>query len=236
MVPTMSTLIMDVLPRLNKAPQSISIYQAANSVLAMIFKHLVDWDADFLATGNLFIVLPPYDYMAPLPADFLSMTERPLAVSAASWLSSSAWMAGTVASYDPVGKVLVVNVTAANGSGALSSWNINIGVLPGQPVQQVDTSVSAVTVPAVLPAPVTLTTANSDTFVPGQNVIISNVALPTDTSVSCRMDQEFLDSDNENDDYWWLNYYQNGVSYDGDYNPYVFPRWFKIIGSNLYVR
>lgn len=235
----MSDLMGDVLPRLVLTPTrtGIDIYQAANSIQNMIFKHLVDFDSDLIATGNLFQVLQGYDYMFSLPSDFLSMSERPLAVDVSTlWNDLSPWMAGTVVSYDSVLQTLVVSVTSANGSGALSAWYVSLGVLPGMPVQQIDTSVSAITVPTTFPSNITLTTVTSDNIVAGMNIIISSQQLPTDTSICSRMDQEFLDSDNENDDYWWLNFFQNYTDFGGYGDTKLMPRWFKIIGTQMYVR
>jgi hypothetical protein len=75
--PTMGDLILDVLPRLVNAPKSISIYQAANSILSLVYKKLLDRGSDLLASGNLSMVIAAQGYYATLPTDFVSMAEKP---------------------------------------------------------------------------------------------------------------------------------------------------------------
>jgi hypothetical protein len=235
----------------------ITIFGAATSVQSLIFKRLLDRRSDLLATGNLFLIIQTYDYMAPLPSDFLSMAEKPKAVevpvAAASvtyiadglyladgtiyagsdvvmpWVTLTAWMAGTVVSYDPVTKTLILNVTSTNGSGSIASWHIAVGTLPGQPIYPVDTSASLV---AVGTGSKTLVTATALSLLPGQNVIISNVALPGDTGVYSSMDPITLDEDDHEDFNWWSDYC---IDSDRSVSSPIRPRRYKIISTNFYV-
>ena len=228
---TMSTLTVDVLSRLVSAPKNgISIYQAANSVQSLIYKYLTDHRSDLIALGDLFLIIPTYDYMAPLPDNFLSMAEKPRAVSAESWLIGTAWMAGTVISYDSVTKILTLNVTSSNGSGTISSWHIAVGVLPGQPIETLDTSLSSILVGI---GTKTLVTVSELSLVAGQNVIASSEELPTDTIMRSLLEPEYLDTD-DYDDHWWLSNYQ--LHYESLENASVCPRWYKVINTNIYVR
>ncbi len=228
---TLSTLTVDVLPRLTAAPKNgISIYQAANSVQSLVYKYLMNRGSDLLALGNLFLIVPSYDYMCPLPSDFVAMAEKPRAVNASLWLSNSVWMAGTVVSYNTVTKVLVLNVTVINGSGTLASWYVAVGALPGYPVETLDTSSTSVVVGL---GSKTLTTNTALSLVPGQNVIVSNLELPTDSESRATMEPEFLNSD-DYDDNWWLNCYS--VYHENWVNAQEYPRWYKVIGNNLYIR
>ncbi len=66
---TMANLTMDVLPRIGKNPNpnGITVWIAANSIQSLIYKNLLDRKSDILATGQLFMVIPAYDYYLPLP-------------------------------------------------------------------------------------------------------------------------------------------------------------------------
>ena len=237
MAKTVGNLIADVLPRLVNAPKGISIYNAANSVLSLIYKKLMDRDSDLLATGNLFAILQSYDYMFALPSDFVAMIGKPAVTSAPDWVSTSAWIAGTVVSYDSITKTLIVNATSVNGSGTLSSWFVNIGVLPGQPIQQIDTSVSSITVPTVLPTNVTLVTDTADTLVPGMNVIISNIAIPNDDTLRSRINPTYLTSDeNDSDLTWWNQYGTYGIYNADTFDMDIVPSKYQIVGTNFYIR
>lgn len=217
-----STLIRDVMPRVGRLPQSgISLLGAANSIQSLVFNRLLDRKSDFLATGKLFLVIPTYDYMAPLPSDFLSMAEKPRAVevpvstedrtyladgsytadssiyawgmeSAVAWFASTAWIAGTVASYSVPSRLLIMNATKINGSGSFSSWHLFVGVGPGEPIYELDTSVSTVSVGLGTKNIITTTDLS---LVPGQNVILSNAAMPTDSFTRYDMDPIYLDDD-----------------------------------------
>jgi hypothetical protein len=228
----MSDLILDVLPRASRVekPSGITIYGAASSVQSLIFKRLLDRRSDLLATGNLFLIVPAYDYMVPLPSDFLSMAEKPRAVEAPLWVSASAWMAGTVTSYNPITKTLILSVSASNGTGTLASWFVAVGVLPGQPIYTLDTSLSSV---AVGTGAKTFVTASALDLVPGQNVIISNVELQDDSGVYSRMDPSPLDDDDHEDYRWWD---ESRLYSDRFETAALRPRKFKIIATNFYVR
>lgn len=226
-----SNLIQDVMPRVGRLPQTgITLFRAATSVQSMIFKKLLERKSDLLATGHLFLVIPEYDYMAPLPSDFLSMAEKPSAIEATSWLSTSAWMVGTVTSYTAATKTLVMNVTAINGSGTLASWNIAVGAYPGEPIYTLDTSTSSV---AVGTGAKTFVTATELDLVAGQNVIVSNIEIPTDTTYRSRLDPSCLDEDDRDDLMWWEKYRIYGETYE---TATTVPRRYKVLGTNFYVR
>lgn len=139
---TVTDLIIDVVPRLRKAPKGLTVYQAATAVQSLIYKRLIDKDSDLAVISNdFFYVIPPYDYVAPLPADFIAMAERPKAIP---WPEAivtegqrlltesqlgilteggqaidielpdilASWMTGQVVSYVPSSKELVINVTS----------------------------------------------------------------------------------------------------------------------------
>jgi len=228
---TISSLIVDTLPRLVNAPKKgISIYQAANSIQSLIAKHLMERNSDLIATDDLFLVIPAYDYKVPLPSDFLAMAEKPRAVQAPDWVQSSAWMAGTVTSYDTATKTLVLNVIESNGSGTLASWYIAVGVMPGWMVQAIDTSTSSL---AVGTGAKTIVTDTELDLAVGQNLIISNEELPTDSDIRATIDQEWLDDD-DHDDYWyWDHYKMYGDVYE---TAATCPRKFKIVGTDMYFR
>jgi len=57
-------------------------------------------------------------------------------VSLVSSGDASKWMAGPVVSYNPATGALVVGVQAANGSGTLASWSVNVSGAPGNAFTQ----------------------------------------------------------------------------------------------------
>ncbi len=229
---TMSDLILDILPRVGRLENhsGITVYGAANSIQSVIYKRLLNRKSDILATGNLFLVIPAYDYCAPLPSDFVSLAEKPSAVSAASWVTTTVWMAGTVVSYDSATKTLVLNVAAYNGSGTLASWKVAVGVRPGQPAYTLGTSVTSI---APGTGSKTFVTATDLGLVAGQNVIVSNVELPTDSEVRASLAPEPLDEDDHDDFAWWERYRYYGETFESAATK---PRRYKTIGTNLFVR
>jgi hypothetical protein len=244
-----SNLIQDVMPRVGRLPQSgISLFRAASSVQSLIFKRLLERKSELLATGKLFLVIPIYDYMAPLPSDFLSMAEKPRAVevpistedrtyladgsytadssiyawgmeSAQAWFASTAWLAGTVLSYSVPSKLLIMTATKSNGTGTFSSWHLSVGVAPGEPIYELDTSVSAVSIGL---GTKNVTTAEELSLVAGQNVILSNVAFPTDSFTRYQMDPIFLDDDDH------VRLWPSNPSAGR-------PKNYSILGTNFYI-
>ncbi len=231
---TIQNLIMDVLPRIARpggAPANgITVWMAANSVMSMVYKHLLDRKSDLLATGELFLIIPGYDYMAPVPTGFISMAEKPAAVEASDWLQATAWMAGTVTSYTALTKTLIMNVSTINGSGTVADWHLAIGYLPGQPVFTVDTSVSSVLVGT---GSKTFVLETGYDLVPGQNVILSNEEIPTDNVTHSRIDPEYLNVDDHEDYLWWEEYKLFGETWETATSR---PRSYKVVGSKFYVR
>ena len=75
MAQTIGDLVFDVLPRLSAAPRGISIYQAANSVLSIVYKKLLERDSDLLVSGKLNLIIPAGERYADLPEDFVSLAE-----------------------------------------------------------------------------------------------------------------------------------------------------------------
>ena len=215
----------------SKAPSSgITIWKAINSVQSMINKHLLDRKSDLVATGDLFLVIPAYDYAAPLPSGFIAMAEKPCAFSAPGWLVSTPWMAGTVTSYDTTTRTCIMNVTSFNGSGTVSVWYLAVGWRPGYPINTVDTSESSVVVGL---GPKTFITDKVLAITPGQNIILSNVEIPTDSIPMSRLDPSYLDDDDHDDYLWWEEYKLYGQTWE---TAAARPRHFKVLGSTLFVR
>ncbi len=225
---TINNLIMDVLPRVGRMEggAGITIWQAANSILSLVFKKLLDRNSDLLASGDLNLSIPALGYYANLPSDFLSMAEKPKVVDIL-----TDWMAGTVISYNATTGVLVVNVTVANGISQLSAWNISLGALPGTPASTVGTSTTQLTVGT---GSKSVTTQTGLTLSTGQYVIISSSILPTDWEArSGRLQPYPLDDDDHSEYTWWDWYGVYGESWEP---PCIRPGKFKIIGTTFYVR
>ncbi len=87
-------LIMDVLPRVGKidSKNGITVYSAANSILSLVFKRLLDRRSDLLVnTEDMYLQIPANGYYADLPTDFLSLAEKPKSSEMAliTWLNNS---------------------------------------------------------------------------------------------------------------------------------------------------
>lgn len=183
-----------------------------------------------MASGDLFLVIPAYDYMSPLPSDFVSMAEKPKALSASDWLTSTAWMAGTVTSYDTTTQTLIANIVTTNGSGTLEEWSIAVGIRPGYPIYTLDTSESSVLVGT---GAKTFVTDDELELVPGQNIVISNTEIPADSISRASMQPEYLDDDTNNEYSWWVNYRYYGETFE---SAALRPRSYKILRTDFYCR
>jgi hypothetical protein len=226
---TIQNLIIDTLPRVGKLDNKagITIYGAANSILSLLFKMLLDRHSDLIASGNLSLSIPALGYSASLPSGFWAMAEKPKSVDVI-----TNWMAGTVTSYDPVTGILVVLVSVANGTDTLTAWSIALGALPGQPASTLGTSVTSL---AVGTGTKTLTTQAGLSLVAGQYVIISSASLPTDWEMKQHtLEPTSLEDDEDHDDFtWWQWYGIYGQTWEP---PCLRPRKYKIIGTTMYVR
>lgn len=224
---TISTLTVDVLPRLTAIQKKgISIYQAANSILSLLYKRLLDRGSDILASGNLDLIIPAFGYTADLPSDFVSMAEKPQSQEL-----YTDWMAGTVTSYDPVTGVLVINSTNFSGTDTLSDWKIALAEYPGTASTIIGESTTSLT-PAT--GAITLTTDVGLTLIVGNYVFIIPSDLPDSYNlVQSVINPTYLLEDVEHNYYWWSSYGLMSLQYDPLSNQ---PMYYKVIGSTLYVR
>lgn len=225
---TIQDLIFDILPRVGqtKTPGGINIFSAANSILSLVYKKLLDRRSDLLV-GDFSLSIPALGYTATLPLDFLSMAERPRSVDVL-----TDWMAGTVTSYDSVTGVLVVNVTVASGTDTLLAWSIALGALPGEPATTIGTSTTSLTVGT---GSKTLTTQPNLSITIGQYVIVSASTLPLDWEMrQHRVDPSYLDDDEDHLEYTWWEWY--GIYGESWEPPSLRPRRYKIFGTTIYVR
>lgn len=226
---TIANLITDILLRVGKLDNQagITIYSAANSILSLIFKRLLDRHSDLIATGDLNLSIPALGYTAAMPVDFWAMAEKPYSVDVI-----TNWMAGTVTSYDPLTGALVVNVTVANGSDTLTAWSIALGALPGEPASTLGTSVTSLTVGT---GSQSLTTQAGLDLSAGDYVIISSSALPADWEMrQHRIEPTSLEVDEEHSDQtWWEWYGIYGLTFEP---PCIRPQKYKIINTTFYVR
>jgi hypothetical protein len=224
---TISQLTVDVLPRLTAVQKKgISIYQAANSILSLLYKRLVDRGSDLLASGDLDLIIPAYGYTATLPDDFVSMAEKPKSTEL-----YTDWMAGTVTSYDSVTGVLVINSTNSSGTDSLSDWKIALAEIPGSSSTIVGESTTTLT-PTTGTVTLTITTGLS--LVAGNYVFIIPSDLPDTYNLFEKVIQPtYLLEDQEHDYTWWTSYGLMSLRYEPPYNQ---PTYYKIIGSTFYVR
>ena len=225
---TMADLILDTLPRLTKAPRGISIYQAANSLQSLLYKKLLELDSDILASGDLSVTIPALGYYASMPADFVSMAEKPYPQD-----DYTDFMYGTVTSYDSVTGVLVASIVEARGSDTLTSWTIAKAGALGAATTAIGTSVTSMS-PATGTKTLTITTGLT---LPAASVIF---IYPSTSSLGFwqnmykqQFQPEGLREDDHEDYQWWDWYGNYGEGLDA---PCQYPTWYKIIGSTIYVR
>jgi hypothetical protein len=226
---TMSNLIMDVLPRIGRQekPSGITVYQAANSILSLIFKRLLERRSELIASGALSISIPALGYYGSLPSDFWSMSAKPQAVEVL-----TNWMAGTVTSYNTLTGALVVNSLTSSGTDTLTAWSIALGALPGSPASTIGTSVTSLTVGTGAKS---LTTQLGLSLTAGQYIIISSATLPSDWENRYHtLEPKYMAEDNDHDELSWWEWY--GVYGESWEPPVIRPRNYKIIGTTMYVR
>ena len=236
---TMSMLIIDVLPRLTNAPKGINIYQAANSILSLLYKKLLDRSSDLLATGELNLVIPSYGYSADLPSDFISPAEKPRAEE-----MYTDWMAGLVISYNAITGVLVVDVRSMDGTDTLTNWYV-AQAIPGQPSVILGSSATSMT-PTLGNQTLTVQTGldipvGMYVFIIPEATIDAGAAdgvglgIPIRTDYHFRkvLEPQYLVGDDNEDDRWWTHYGHYGEASEPPCNR---PSRFKIIGNTFYVR
>jgi hypothetical protein len=86
---TAGQLLMDLLPRVgNLPPTGMTLYGAANSVISVIYKKLLERRSDLLATGQLSALIPAQGVSFTLPGDFLSPAEKPHVVECDSLIAN----------------------------------------------------------------------------------------------------------------------------------------------------
>jgi hypothetical protein len=227
MAQTISTLTVDVLPRLTTAPKKgISIYQAANSIQSLLYKKLVDRGSDIIASGNLELVIPAFGYSVSLPTDFVSMAEKPKAQEL-----YTDWMAGTVISYDSVTGILILNSISSSGTDSLSDWKIALAETPGTPSTIIGSSTTILTPTTGI---ITLTMEIGATLSPGDYVFIVPTDLP-DNLKSMRkwLNPTYLFEDYNHDLHWWTSYGLVSFDYEPPCNR---PTYYQVVGNTLYVR
>ncbi len=221
---TIDTLIKDVIPRLTNAPKGISIYQAANSILSLVYKKLLDRDSDLLASGELDLIIPPFGYSAVLPTDFVAMAEKPRAEDI-----YNDWMAGNVTSYDSVSGTLVFNSTSSEGQDQLNDWQIALSETPGNPSEVIGYSSTTLvpttgSVTLVMTAGLTLPVSTYIFVIPGTASLKPRIK---------QLQPLYLNEDEEHDREWWSWYGYYGYSWEPPVNR---PSKYKIIGTTFHIR
>lgn len=232
-------LINDVIQRgaRIKNDAGLTIVGAANSVQSIITKRLVDRGSDLVATGNLALSIAAQGCQATLPSGFIAMAEKPQSQDI-----YTDWMMGTVSSYDNVAGNLVVNVTQSSGTDTLDDWTIALVPPPGGNSTTIGTSISNIVVGAA-GTQVTITTqAGLSAQLPvNTSIYIIPSTMPTDLSPYPSAGQRTLqpnylndDSDHNGDNLTWWSWY--GLYGWEWYPPAVHPRYYKIVGTIMYIR
>ncbi len=226
---TVGDLIIAVLPRLVSAPKGINIYQAANAALSIVYKRLLYWKSDILASGELGMTIPPFGRSASLPEDFVAMAEKPKQEDV-----YTDWMTGTVTSYDAASGTLVLNVTNASGSDTLNSCFVAMAEFPGSPSNIVGQSITSLT-PTT--GAVTLVTDKNLLLNNGQYIFVVPSSMPSTLHPRKRtLQPEPFDEDHEHDDGWWSYYYGTYGTYGNEVAYYHRShRSYKIVGNTFYV-
>jgi hypothetical protein len=224
-----SDLLPDILARTGnlKENSGITILSAANSILSLIYKKLLDRRSDILVTGNLSLNISAYGLSVELPIDFIAMAEKPQCEEL-----YSDWMAGTVISYDPATGALVVNVTVSDGSDTLASWSIASAGTPENPSVILGTSLTSL---AVGSGSKSLTASLNMDLLPGDYIFILPTDLPpTQMKPLHYLQTHYLDDDEDHQEGAWWEWY--GTYGDTWEPPSIRPRTYKIIATLMYVR
>lgn len=75
---TVSEIVFDALPKLNKAkPTGTTLYQAINFISTMLTKRLMNRKSDLVKTSEMTLTVTPDDIAYDLPSGFLSLAEKP---------------------------------------------------------------------------------------------------------------------------------------------------------------
>jgi hypothetical protein len=219
-----SDLILSVLPRVGNIdkPNGISIYRAATAIQSLIAKRLLDRKSDLLATGSLSVQIAAFGYYATLPADFLSLSQRPYSEEL-----FNNWMAGTVTSYDTETGALVFNSTASSGTDTLDEWVISSAGVPGEYAKNIATSATSNVVGSGAKS---FTIETGLYITAGQYLIISAENSPDGwEGAREKLEPSYLNADDDKDVLWWetyeLNQYDNGT-----------PSRYQVIGDTIYIR
>lgn len=224
---TVGNLIIDTLPRLSKMPKQsgISIYQAATSIQSLIYKLLLDRKSDIQATGDLDLNIAAGGNSVALPANFLSVAEKPKAEEI-----YTDWMAGTVTSYNALTGALVALITTSSGTDTLSDWDLALAATPGVTASIIGASTTTLTVGT---GAKNLTVDLGLTLVPGQAIYIITADLPaTLTPIQHTLQPSYLGDDDAYDDDWWREYKYTWYGEDS----VQYPTYYKVINTTLYVR
>ena len=235
---TFQNLVMDVVSRAGKLenPAGITLMGAANSILSMVGKKLLDRRSDLLATNELSLSIPAQGCQATLPTGFLAMAEKPWSMEV-----YTDWILATVTSYDDTVGTLVVEVVESLGSDALADWNIATVPVPGGTSNNIGSSTTTTDL-SVVTAGVSLTFAAT----PGMGLDASDpiyilpAALPDNLSPYPNSGRRTLqpnylgdDEDQQHDLSWWGWYGLYGWEWEP---PARRPKYYKIVGTILYVR
>ena len=227
---TMADLITDILPRVSKMekPNGITVFHAANSVLSVLWKRLLERKSDFIVSGEFTatnpLLIPAYGNKVVMPDDFISWAERPRVEELV-----TDWMVGTVTSYDTATGILVVSITGTNGIQTLSAWNIAVPGYSPNENHNIGTSTDTLT---VAPGAQTLTTQKGLDITAGQPITLSATEVPVTVSTRrYHLDPTYLGEDEEHEDLDWWNWY--GQYY---YDWCIRPRTFKVVGRTMYIR
>lgn len=222
----MSELIVAVLPRIKGPSSGITIWQAANSIQSLIYKHLLDRKSELLASGNLALSIPAFGYYATLPDDFVAPAERPYTEELV-----SDWMAGTVTSYNNTTGALVVSVSLSSGTDTLAYWDIATGAVPGSPAANIGNSTTSLLCGT---GSKSLTTQAGLGLTVEQYIILSSENAPAGWQGKYRtLEPNYLNNDEDDKGQSWWDWY-GSVGMYGMLN--TKPNVYKIIGSIIYIR
>jgi hypothetical protein len=232
---TVNDLIAIVLPRIDattEKPTGITLLDAVNSIQSMIGKLLLGRRSDLLATADLSdspgIVIPAMGHSASLPTGFIAMAQKPRSEEI-----YTDWMMGIVVSYDNTTGALVVLIQQAAGTDTLADWSIVTVPVPGGESVIIGASSTSLTVGT---GTQTLAASPGMLLSPGDQLYILPASMPSTLTVWNRriLQPNYLNDDMEDHDLPWWDWY--GL-YGWGVEPLTLrPRWYRIIGTTIYVR